>query len=164
MLWLSHTNAMGTLLLQQISAQMAFAQSSFFQGFIFLFLERGEERQRNIDVQEKHWSIVLYMPQPGTKIAMQTCGLTGNQTCDLSFCRTMPKQLSHTCQGLEAFLLHLKKKNSSAIMFYFAHISVCNYCTYSYVTQYMFPCLLSVFSVLKCRKQFCSIWYLTGTQ
>ena len=41
----------------------------FFKGFIYLFLERGEgrekERERNIDVQEIHWSVAFHMPPTG---------------------------------------------------------------------------------------------------
>ena len=39
----------------------------FFKDFIYLFLERGEgrekDRERNIDVQEKHQLVDSHMPQ-----------------------------------------------------------------------------------------------------
>ena len=59
---------------------------------IFIFLERGdgreEERERNIDVGEKHRSVASsYLPQPGTEPATQACALTRNQTGDLCFVR-----------------------------------------------------------------------------
>ena len=65
--------------------------------FIYLFLERGErrekERERNIDVPEK-W-LPLSSPQPGTWPSTQAYALTGNRTCDVLVCRTMPNPLSH---------------------------------------------------------------------
>ena len=57
---------------------------------IYLFLERGEgrekERERNMDVQEKHQSdgCLSHAPNwgPGSR-PMQACALTGNPTGDL---------------------------------------------------------------------------------
>ena len=55
--------------------------SNFFKGFIYLFLERGEgrekERERNINV----W-LPLTWPPLGTWPTTQACALTGNQTSD----------------------------------------------------------------------------------
>ena len=69
----------------------------FLKDFIYLFLERGggweKERERNIN-----W-LPLIPPQLGTWPITQACALTGNQTGDLSVCRTMPTLLSHTSQG-----------------------------------------------------------------
>ena len=51
-----------------------------------------KERDRNMDVREAHQSVAS---EPAT----QACALTGNQTGDISLCRTIPNQLSHTGQG-----------------------------------------------------------------
>ena len=85
----------------------------FFKDFIFLFLERGEEREkerrRNISVWEKHQflrNIILHVSllsltyhQPGTWPATQAHVLTGNWTGDLSVCGMTSKPLSHISQG-----------------------------------------------------------------
>ena len=61
---------------------------NFFEGFIYLFLERGEgrekERERNID------QVPLTPSHPGTWLTTQTCTPTENQTSDLYVCRMMP--------------------------------------------------------------------------
>ena len=53
----------------------------FFKGFIYLFLEREEgrekQRERNINV-----CLPLAQPLPRTWPTTQTCALTGNQTGD----------------------------------------------------------------------------------
>ena len=57
----------------------------FFKGFIYLFLERGEvkekEREKNINV----W-LPLMWPLLGTWPTTQACALTGNQTSDPLVC------------------------------------------------------------------------------
>ena len=64
-------------------------QFFYFKDFIYLFLGRRErrkkERERNIDVQEIHWSIVSQAPLLGTWPTTQACALTGNWTGDLWF-------------------------------------------------------------------------------
>ena len=40
-----------------------------------------------------------YASLPGTEPTTQACALTGSRTGDLSLCRKMPNQLSHTGQG-----------------------------------------------------------------
>ena len=45
---------------------------------IYLFLERGEEKERNTDVQEKHRLVASRTPQLGTWAATQACAVTGN--------------------------------------------------------------------------------------
>ena len=54
----------------------------FFKDFIYLFLERGEEREkkreRNINMGEKHQSVISYRPQQRPSPAAQACALTGN--------------------------------------------------------------------------------------
>ena len=70
----------------------------FFKDFVYLFLERGEgrekERERNINV----W-LPLAHPQLGTWLATQACALTGNQAGNPLVFRTTPNPLSHTSQG-----------------------------------------------------------------
>ena len=68
---------------------------------IYLFLERGEGRERNINVRNIH-QLPLTRPQLGTWPATQACALTGNGTTNISLCGTMPSQLSHTGQGVPA--------------------------------------------------------------
>ena len=76
----------------------------FILTFFLLFpLERGgerKERERNIDMREKHQiSCFLHMPRPGTTPATQACSLTRNQTGYLSLCWMTPSQLRDTSQG-----------------------------------------------------------------
>ena len=74
----------------------------FFKDFIHLFLERGEgreeereiERERNINV----W-LPLMCPPMGTQPETQAWALTGNQTGDPLVCRLALSPLSHTSQG-----------------------------------------------------------------
>ena len=68
---------------------------SCFLDFIYLFLERGGGRERNINV----WS-PLVRPPLGTRPSTQACALTGNQTCDPLVCRLACNPLSHTSQGI----------------------------------------------------------------
>ena len=60
--------------------------------FIYLLLDRREGRKK---VKERNIHQLFLRP------ATQACALTGNQTRDLSDCRTIPKPLSHISQGLE---------------------------------------------------------------
>ena len=74
----------------------------FFKDFIYLYLERGreEERERNINV----WFPLVH-PLLGTWPATQACALTGNPTGDPVVCRLVLNPLSHTCQGYQLFFL-----------------------------------------------------------
>ena len=66
--------------------------------FIYLFLERGErrekERERNISV----W-LPFTWPPLGTHPTTQTCALTGNRTSNPLVLRLSFNPLSHTSQG-----------------------------------------------------------------
>ena len=67
---------------------------------IYLLLGRGEgrekERQRNIDVRDKHGSMASpYVPRPGPEPATQARALTRNQTTDLSLCGMMANSEPH---------------------------------------------------------------------
>ena len=71
----------------------------FLKIFIYLF-KRGEERERNINVTEKHRSVASCMhPDWGPNPQSRHCTLTGNRTGDLLLCRRTPKQLRHITQG-----------------------------------------------------------------
>ena len=70
----------------------------FFKNEDFIYFFRGgegreKERERNTDVRD------LQVDRLGTEPAPQAQAVTGNQTGDLSLCRTMPNQLNHTGQG-----------------------------------------------------------------
>ena len=56
---------------------------------------REKERERIIDVKEKHHLFA----STGTEPATWPCALARNQTDDLPLCRSTPSQLSHASQG-----------------------------------------------------------------
>ena len=62
--------------------------------FIYLFLERGDRRERNINV----W-LLLTHPLLGTWLVNQACALTGNWTGDPLVRRPALNPLSYTSQG-----------------------------------------------------------------
>ena len=68
--------------------------------FLLLIPQRGEgrekERERSIEVREKHLLIgcFLYAPQLGTQRTAPTSALTRKPTSNLSICQTTPNQLS----------------------------------------------------------------------
>ena len=110
----------------------------FLKCFIYLFLERGEgrekERERNVDV----W-LTLAHPQLGTQPTTQACALPGNRTSNPVVCRLALNPLSHTSQGLvvifavvvqgEACLLrfHLDWKSSIPSLSVFNHETMLNF-------------------------------------
>ena len=71
----------------------------FFKDFIYLFLERGEgkERERNINMY-----LPLERPPLGTWPTTQACALTGNPTGDPLIHRPALNSLSYSSQGLTA--------------------------------------------------------------
>ena len=75
-----------------------FNNSLFFKDFIYVFLDRGEEwekeRERNITV----W-LPLMCPLPRTWPATQACALTRNPTNNSLVHRPVLNPLSHTSQG-----------------------------------------------------------------
>ena len=58
---------------------------------------REKERERNMDVREKHQLSACTHPSWGPNV--QPRHMTGNQTGDLLVCRITPSQLSHAGQG-----------------------------------------------------------------
>ena len=87
-----------------------------FKDFIYLFLQRGEEKEkeggekhqceRNINNMEQ-WP--LTGPQRGTWPTTQAHALMGNQTGNLSVCRPALSPLSHTSQGRNPSLFDLQR-------------------------------------------------------
>ena len=76
----------------------------FFKRFhLFIFRERVREGGREGEKRrcERETSVLcfLHMPRLWTHPTTQACALSRNQTGNLSLCRTMPNQLSHTTQG-----------------------------------------------------------------
>ena len=56
------------------------------KNFSLLLLEReeGRDRERNMDVSEKHPLVAfLYAPRPGIEPATWVCAVTGNCICNL---------------------------------------------------------------------------------
>ena len=62
------------------------------------------EREKHQCVTETFTVCLLYMPRPETEPTTQAYALTRNSTRDLSLCRMMPNQLSHTGQGATEIL------------------------------------------------------------
>ena len=75
----------------------------FEKYFIYLFLERGEgrekKRERNTDVLEINLPVESHLPPTEDLTQTQACALTGNRTSNLSVCRLALSPLSHTSQG-----------------------------------------------------------------
>ena len=69
-----------------------------FKDLIYLFLERGEGKEKE---QERNINVWLPRARPplGTWPATQACALTGNQTSDPLVLRPALNPLSHTSQG-----------------------------------------------------------------
>ena len=74
----------------------------FKKDFIYLFLERGEGREKKREKNINVW-LPLMCPLPGTWPAAQACARTGNQTGDLLVSRAALNPLSHTSQGTSIF-------------------------------------------------------------
>ena len=71
--------------------------SFFFRDFIYLFLERRREGERE---GEKHQCVVASSTPPAGDLAQtQACALTGNRTRDLLVRSLALSPLSHTSQG-----------------------------------------------------------------
>ena len=74
---------------------------------LFFFFKRRKgmeiERERNVNVREKHRSVACFMCQTRAGLQPSMCpDLEWNR--DLSLCRMTPTQLSHTGQGCVHFL------------------------------------------------------------
>ena len=75
----------------------------FFKDFIYLFLERGEGREK-----EKERIINVWLPLMCSLLetwpVTQACALTGNQTGDPLVCGPALNPLSHTSHNHAVFL------------------------------------------------------------
>ena len=116
-----------------------FKNLGFLKDFVYLFLERGEGREkewrRNVNV----W-FPLECPHLGTWPATQVCALTRNWTGNPLVCRLALNPLSHTSQGKKLFLKiidYLKNQKDLKI----THIQI----------QHMLPstfiCILNLFNI-----------------
>ena len=81
----------------------------FLKCFIYLFLERGEGREKEGERSINVW-LPLAQPPLGTWPVTQACAPTGNQTDIPSVHRPAFNPLSHTSQG-SFFRLKIKRKN-----------------------------------------------------
>ena len=89
----------------------------FFKDFIYFFLERGEGREKNNNVQGKQrlapsHMYVLTCPQNGVRTCPHPRHTPWNQTGNPSVCWKTPNQLSYTNQHALK-LLRIKKYKES---------------------------------------------------
>ena len=82
-----------------------------FLDFTYLFLERGERREKERERNIKVWLLVT-CPLLRTWLATQACSLTGNRTSNPLVCRLALNALSHTSQGGKISLLDLGQNMS----------------------------------------------------
>ncbi|KAF6090917.1 hypothetical protein HJG60_012262 [Phyllostomus discolor] len=95
------------------SQTLNFLNIFIFKKILFIYFWRegnggrkgGRKRGRKTSI-----NCLSHTPQLGMEPATQACALTGNQTSDLSLCRTMLNQLSHTGQGKTLHFLQVKGK------------------------------------------------------
>ena len=79
----------------------------FVEDFIYVFLERGEGREKEGERNINVWLPLTHTPL-GTWPTNQACALTGNRTGGSLVRRPALKPLSHTSQGL--LLLFIREK------------------------------------------------------
>ena len=82
------------------------------------YLFRGEgkdERERNNNVRETSTGCLSHALRLRTEPATLACALTGNRTCDLSICRTMPNQATpaRACPRCVQLLHQVKRYQST---------------------------------------------------
>ena len=111
--------------------------SIYFLGFIYLFLERGEGKEKEREKKINVW-LPLMRPLLGIWSTTQACALIGNQTGDPLVHRPMLNPLSYTSQGqIPIFVMHimaftlLNNVPSFKICVY-THMFVC-VCMYIYI-------------------------------
>ena len=75
-----------------------FKWNFFKEDFIYLFLDRGEAREKERERSINVW-LPLTHPLLGTWLATLLCALTGNQTSDSLVLRPALNPLSLTSQG-----------------------------------------------------------------
>ena len=79
----------------------------YFKDFIYLFLERGERREKERERNINAW-LPWLCPLLGTWPTTQACALTGNRTSDPLPHSLALNPLSHTSQGCFYFLSEIK--------------------------------------------------------
>ena len=80
-----------------------FFKGFFFKDFIYLFLDRGEGREKEWERNINVW-LPLAHPLQRTWLATQACAQTRNWTMDPLVCRPALNPLSHSNQGMEFIL------------------------------------------------------------
>ena len=80
----------------------------FFYEVIYLFLERGEGKEKKREKNTDVW-LPLVRPQLGTWPTTRARALTGNQTSNPLVCRPVLNPLSHTNHG--SFYILSEKRN-----------------------------------------------------
>ena len=80
----------------------------FLKYFIYLFLERGEGREK-----ERERNINVWLPLAHPLLRTQACALTENRTGDPLVCSLALNPLSHTSQG--SFLCYVTCIQSSLL-------------------------------------------------
>ena len=81
----------------------AFLEHFFKTFYLFIFRERGREKETERNTNQL--PPVHALTRDWTH--NQACSLTKNRTGNLSFCKTMPNELSHTGQGQNNILTAL---------------------------------------------------------
>ena len=89
----------------------------FLKDFIYLFLERGERREKE---KERNINVCLPLEHPllGTWPTTQSCALTGNETHDPLVGRLALNPLSHISQGTIFFLITVNKYSVARLLRY----------------------------------------------
>ena len=75
----------------------------FFKKILLIFRERGWERERKGEKHQSERETLIGCLLHVSRQATQASALTRNGTGNLSVCRMMPNQLSHTAQGCLLF-------------------------------------------------------------
>ena len=87
-----------------------------FLKFYYLFLERGEGREKEVEKHVCAGEILMgclsHAPQLGTWPTTKACALTRNRTSEISVCRTMHNPPSHTSQGSFSFMCNFREEFS----------------------------------------------------
>ena len=85
-----------------------------FKDFVYLFLERGREGERE---GERHQCVVASYPLMRTWPITQAHALTGNRTGNPVVCRPVLHPLSNTSQGNSSNILNIEFPYGLAILF-----------------------------------------------
>ena len=101
-----HVFSLKTVFLRFLCIQRSLEFSfSFLKDCIYLFLERGDGRQR--EGEKNQYVVASRVPQLGTWPATQACALTGNRTGDPLVHKPELNPLSYTSQGSSMVLIKI---------------------------------------------------------